>query len=211
MFRISYLYFLCSCLFGSCTIEDTKIITDFDNVKLTETSNPLSTYYCKGTVRGMPFSYSTNDVYYADSKFQSFSDTLTIKYPGLFFSVGNFGEYFPIFFYIESNNIWFRDFIKTSMKINTKFTLTPNSIPPFYIFFTALYHDPNYTSQLSRTFQCCKYGKDSGQIIISNVQSFNGYTNVTFQFTGPLYSNDTEGSILFFGDASIEMCIRINQ
>jgi hypothetical protein len=207
LLRVSGLLILSSCL-----SEKTVITTDFDNVKLSESPNPLSPYYVKGVVRGMPFSYSTNDSYYSNTKFQNFSDTTIIKYPGLFFSIGNFGEYLPVYFYIQSNTIWFNDFIKNLMKSNTNFILAPKSTAQeFQVFFYARYYDPNYAPQLTRGFNCCFYGNKNGQLTISKVETFTSYTNVTFQFAGPLYSTDNTGDILYFGDASIEMCVRINQ
>ncbi len=118
-------YLLCLiflCWLGACTIESTKIVTDFDYVKLTETK--MSQYYVKGTVRGMPFSYSTNDPFYTNT---IFGDTTTkifngIKAKGIFFSIADESGYIPIWFYLSSRTIAIHDFV-TNMYVNQTFSM----------------------------------------------------------------------------------------
>lgn len=188
----------------SCLKEDKVIITDFDYVKLTETKTPLSPFYCKGTIRGMRFSYSTNDNLYADTYFPKASSS-SANANFLYFSIGNFtNPLLPIWFYIDSGSISLTDFLQNRLKTNAEFPI----IPEFHI---SLY--VKYTNQYSfagRYFNCCTT-QDKSVLKITNVEYFDDYTAVTFQYTGKLYSSPGAGDSLYFGDASVEMRIRIDK
>lgn len=189
----------------SCLNEKTIITTDFDYVKLTETTKPLSPFYCKGIIRGMPFSYSTNDNFYADTVFPKASNP-SANAPYVFFSIGNFNNYPPpILIYIESRGNSINDFLQNKLKINTDYAMTSEQ------FNVSLY--VQYTNQYigsARYFDCCSYDQNVGVMKIANIEHFKDYTAVTFQFSCKLYSSYTEGSRLYFGDASVEMRIRID-
>ncbi len=204
--------FLLSFLITSCLREETIITTDFDYVKLTETKIPLSPFYCKGVIRGMPFSYSTNDNLYASTYFSRASDGYSNK-PGLSFSIGNFLNFsLPILIVFESRSISLTDFLQNKLKINAEFSIGSyfrnKNNPDFDIFVNTQYSNQYIGS--TRDFTCCE-GEDKSVLKILNVEYFANYTAITVQFSGKLYSAYTGGDILYFGDADIEMRIRIDK
>ncbi len=212
----SKLFFIIFLIVSSCTTESTAIITDFDYVKLTQTTNQLSTYYVKGTVKGMDFSYSTNDPLYANT---IFGDTTTKisngqRVKGIIFSIGDVSGYIPIWFYVESMTMTTHDFVQ-NIYVNQTFTLGPPLGVVNSGYTDALFHavlQVNYNNQYGhqyRDFTCCT-PTNTGILTITHVQNFSDHMDVTFDFKGDLYSTPAAGDILYFGNADIEMCVRIN-
>jgi len=189
---------------SSCLKEETRITTDFDYVKLTETTVPLSPFYCKGVIRGMPFSYSTHDPFYAVTHFPKAS-TNSANIPYLMFTIGEFGNYMPIWFYIQSSTISLTEFIHDKLVIGAEYPMGVND--SFIVYLHVLYTNEYISS--ARYFYCCT-PENTGILKIANVEYLDEYTAVTFQFSGKLYSSSTEGHILYFGDAFVEMRIRID-
>jgi hypothetical protein len=183
---------------------------------LTQSSNPLSAYYVKGTVRGMTFNYSTNDPFYQNTVFGDTTSKVFngVRIKGTMFTIGDESGYIPIWFYLESQTMTTHDFV-TNMYVNQKFQMGTNLGINSYgypdnLFTTVL--QVNYNNQYGqqyRDFNCCT-PTNQGTLIITDIKQFDTYVNVTLEFKGPLFSTPQSGDVLFFGDADIEMCVRIN-
>ena len=107
----------------------------------------------------MPFSYSTNDDFYANAFFPKPSNLPSANLRGVIFDIGNFGQYLPIWIYMESDEYSLNDFIQ-KLKTATEFPFIDNS---FYFSLYAQY--TNEYISTARYFNCCTQGNQNYVIL----------------------------------------------